>query len=60
MHKNTFKVDYRLKCWTLNHKNSRRKLGNKVLDIAHSNVLSEISPQVRETKEKKIHGIIPN
>ena len=26
--------------------------GSKILDIAHSNILSAISPQARETKEK--------
>ena len=29
--------------------------GSKILDIAYSNILSDISPQVRETKEKKIN-----
>ena len=27
-------------------------MGSKVLDIAHSNILSHVSPQARETKEK--------
>ena len=27
-------------------------IGNKILVIAHSNILSEISPQAREIKEK--------
>ena len=27
-------------------------IGSKILDIAHSNILSDISPQARETKEK--------
>ena len=27
-------------------------IGNKISDIAHSNILSAISPQARETKEK--------
>ena len=27
-------------------------IGSKILDIAHSNILLEISPQARETKEK--------
>ena len=27
-------------------------ISSKILDIAHSNILSDISPQVRETKEK--------
>ena len=26
--------------------------GSKISDIAHSNILSDISPQARETKEK--------
>ena len=28
-------------------------IGNKVSDIAHNNILSDISPQARETKENK-------
>ena len=28
------------------------KIGSKISDIAHSNILSDISPQERETKEK--------
>ena len=28
-------------------------IGSKILDIAHSSILSDISPQARETKEKK-------
>ena len=28
-------------------------IGSKISDIAHSNILSDISPQARETKEKK-------
>ena len=28
------------------------KIGSKILDIASSNILSDISPQARETKEK--------
>ena len=27
-------------------------IGSKILDITHSNILSDISPQARETKEK--------
>ena len=27
-------------------------MGGKISDIAHSNILSDISPQARETKEK--------
>ena len=27
-------------------------IGNKILDIVHVNILSDISPQIRETKEK--------
>ena len=30
-------------------------IGSKILDIAWSNILSDIFPQVRETKEKKIN-----
>ena len=27
-------------------------IGSKILDMAHSNILSHVSPQARETKEK--------
>ena len=30
-------------------------IGSKISDIAHSNILSDISPQARETKGKKIN-----
>ena len=30
-------------------------IGSKILDIGHSNILSDLSPQARETKEKKIN-----
>ena len=33
------------------------KLGSKILDIAHSNMLSDVSPQARETKESKQMGL---
>ena len=28
-------------------------IGSKISDIAHSNILSDVSPQARETKEKR-------
>ena len=28
-------------------------IGSKILDIGHSNILSDLSPQAKETKEKK-------
>ena len=31
---------------------SQKKTGSKILDISHSNIFSDISPQARETKEK--------
>ena len=34
-------------------------IGSKISDIAHSNSLSDIPPQARETKEK-INGTISN
>ena len=33
-------------------KNLEENIGSKILDIACSNILSDISPQTRETKEK--------
>ena len=35
-----------------NHKNVEENIGRKILDIAHSNILWDIPPQARETKEK--------
>ena len=35
-------------------------IGSKISDIAHSNILSDISPQARETKEKITNGTISN
>ena len=32
--------------------------GSKILDIAHSNVFSDMSPQARETKEKNKWGYV--
>ena len=54
-HKNKFKIDQRLKCQNQNHKNCRENIGSEISDIAHSNILSDISLQARETKEKKIN-----
>ena len=33
-------------------KTLEENIGSKILDIAHSNILSDTSPQARETKEK--------
>ena len=33
-------------------------IGSKILDIAHSNVFSDMSPQARETKEKNKWGYV--
>ena len=33
-------------------KTLEENIGSKILDIAHSNILSDISSQARETKEK--------
>ena len=30
----------------------KEKIGSKISDIAHSNILSDISPQARKTKDK--------
>ena len=52
-HNDKFKMDQRLKCQTQNHKNPTREYHSKILDITHRKFLSDISPQARETKEKK-------
>ena len=49
-HKNKFKMDQRLKYQTQDHKNPRRK--HRQQNIAHSNILLDISLQAKETKEK--------
>ena len=46
-HKNKFKMDKRLICWTQNHNNIEENIGSKILDIAHSNILSAISSDKR-------------
>ena len=51
-HKNKFKMDQRLKCQNQNHNKSQNKTGSKTLDMAQSNILVDVSPQARETKEK--------
>ena len=53
-HKNKFKMDQRVKCRPKIIK-IVENIGNKISDIACSNILSDISPQARETKEKKIN-----
>ena len=35
----------------INHKNPKRILGSKISDIVCSNILSNISPQAKDTKE---------
>ena len=45
-------MDQRLNVRHENIKIVEENIGNKILYIAHSNILSDISPQARETKEK--------
>ena len=48
-HKNKFKdLNFRPRTIKILEEN----LSNRISDIAHSNILLEISPQARETKEK--------
>ena len=42
-----------LNVWPKTIKFLEENIGNKVSDIAHNNILSDISPQARETKENK-------
>ena len=38
-----------------------KNIGSKISDIVHSNILSDTSPQARETKEKNKHlGLYQN
>ena len=51
-HKSKFKMDQRLKFRHENIKILEENIGSKILDVAHSNILPDITPQARETKEK--------
>ena len=46
-------MDKTLKCQTETIKIVEENIGSKISDIARSNILLDISPQARETKEKK-------
>ena len=48
-HKNKFKIDRDLNVRPQTIKILEENIGSKILDIAHSNILS---PQARETQEK--------
>ena len=50
--KNKFKMDSRLNVRPKTIKILEQNIGSKISDIARSNVLSDIPPQARETKEK--------
>ena len=51
-HENKFKIDQRLKCQPKTIKIIEENLGIKILDIVYSIILSDTSPQAKETKEK--------
>ena len=51
-HKNKFKIDRDLNVRPKTIKILEENIGSKISDIARSNTLSDISPQVMETKEK--------
>ena len=50
--KNTFKVDKRLKNKLEHHKFLEGNIGRKILDIPHSNILTNTSPKARDIKER--------
>ena len=50
-HENTFKMDQRFNVTPKTIKIIEENMGRKILDIAHSNILFDISPQASETKE---------
>ena len=47
-------MDYRLKCQTntIQIVKEKKNINRKILDIAPSSILSDVSPQARKTKEK--------
>ena len=51
-HKNKFKMGQRLNVRPETIKILEENIGSKISDIAHSNILSDMSPQAKETKEK--------
>ena len=51
-HDNKFKMDQRLNIRPKTIKIVEENIGSKILDIAPSNILSDLSLQVRETKEE--------
>ena len=51
-HKNRFKMDYGLKFRPDAIKILEENIGSKIWDIARSNILPDVSPQAKETKEK--------
>ena len=51
-HKNKFKMLKTLMLILKTIKIIEENIGSKIVDIARSNIFSDISPQVRETKEK--------
>ena len=50
--KNKFKMDQRLNVRPETIKILEENIGSKISDISHRNLLLDISPQARETKEK--------
>ena len=50
-HKNRFKMDYGLKFRPDAIKILEENIGSKIWDIARSNILPDVSPQARQTKE---------
>ena len=51
-HKNKFKMDQKFNVRPSTIKIIEENIGSKILNIAHSNFLSDISPHGRETKGK--------
>ena len=51
-HDNKFKMDQRLNIRPKTIKIVEENIGSKILATASSNILSDISPQAKETKEK--------
>ena len=52
IHKNKLKINERLKCETEKHQILKKKTGNNLFDLGHSNFLLDMSPEAKETKAK--------
>ena len=52
IHKNSLKMDERLKCKTRNHKTHRKKMSSKLLDTGLVDKFLDLIPKAKATKAK--------